>query len=369
MSDIYFFRKNTIKRISFLVLKIFILSILLFILIRCSSNLKKSAPADGDEVSVQVNPAYFIKEGLVEPITKVDYKLSDGSTVACYKIVTKTTPTEHTMGPWCPTNISDGADKGGIWMESGKVYDVDGAFVKNLATFYKDAKWKMYRADGSIMVTNTKEACEAAARPNVDPAYQNFCVQCIPSYVSGLKQIFYIPVTPVVAPNQESNIDNLPPGPPQGAGNNRPVNGERRGPPQGGRGPQAGASTIGIAFNGVNFDPPAPTSDILKHYTLAPLDDNGGHINPHAGYHYHAATGKTKKIKQADGHAAMIGYAMDGYGMFELLDEAGKEPVDLDDLRGHYDAVRGYHYHVGPAGGNKFINGFRGKTGGFSASF
>ncbi|EOR95871.1 hypothetical protein ADIARSV_0933 [Arcticibacter svalbardensis MN12-7] len=65
----------------------------------------------------------------------------------------------------------------------------------------------------------------------------------------------------------------------------------------------------------------------------------------------------------------MIGYAMDGYGMFELLDEAGKEPYKLDDLRGHYDHVRGYHYHVGTAGGNKFINGFRGKTGGFSASF
>ncbi|MBK7291398.1 MAG: hypothetical protein IPI78_14820 [Chitinophagaceae bacterium] len=36
-------------------------------------------------------------------------------------------------------------------------------------------------------------------------------------------------------------------------------------------------------------------SSILAAYTLAPLDDNGGHINTHVGYHYHAATGKTKR--------------------------------------------------------------------------
>ncbi len=170
-------------------------------LTRCSSTNNKSSAAKEDEVTVEVNPDFFIQDGLLEPITKVDYKLADGSTVTCYKIVTNSTPSEHAMGPWCPTNINDGADKGGIWMESGKVYDVDGAFVKNLATFYKDSKWKMYNADGSINVTTTKEACDAAARPDVDPAYQNFCVQCMPSYVEGLKQIFYIPVTPVVATN------------------------------------------------------------------------------------------------------------------------------------------------------------------------
>jgi hypothetical protein len=50
----------------------------------------------------------------------------------------------------------------------------------------------------------------------------------------------------------------------------------------------------------------------LAAYTLAPLNDNGGHINTHVGYHYYAATGNTKKVKQTDGHAVMIGYAMDG---------------------------------------------------------
>lgn len=34
-----------------------------------------------------------------------------------------------------------------------------------------------------------------------------------------------------------------------------------------------------------------------------------------------------------DGHAAMIGYAMDGYGLFEQLDDSGKESSDLDAIR------------------------------------
>ena len=38
-------------------------------------------------------------------------------------------------------------------------------------------------------------------------------------------------------------------------------------------------SVRGLAFNSVNFDPPAPTEAILAAYTLDPLDDNGGHID------------------------------------------------------------------------------------------
>ena len=120
---------------------------------------------------------------------------------------------------------------------------------------------------------------------------------------------------------------------------------------------------VGVAFNGINFDPPAPTQAILGAYTLAPMDDAGGHVNGATGYHYHAATGKSKKVEQVDGHAAMIGYAMDGFGMYELLDKTNKEPTDLDDCRGHYDTTRGYHYHVAKAGSNSFIGCFHGAQG------
>ncbi|MGF7217337.1 hypothetical protein GGR92_003510 [Spirosoma lacussanchae] len=310
-------------------------TIALFV-ISCQDNDPTPSDTTADAVTVAVDPTLFIAAGLAEPITKVTRTLSNGTSAECYKIVTNNTPTDHTMGPWCPTTITDDASKGGIWFEGGKLYDVDGAFIQNLATFYNDAFWKLYNADGTIKVTTTKAACEAAARPNVDPAYNNYCVECQPSYSAGIKKTYYIPVKPVKLSSPASI---------------------------GGMG-----AVVGIAFNGVNFDPPAPTSAILGAHTLAPMDDAGGHVNTAAGYHYHAATGKSKKIAQADGHAAMIGYAMDGYGMYELLDTSGKEPADLDANRGHYDATRGYHYHVAAPGANRFITGFRGAQGSFSVS-
>lgn len=316
--------------------RIILLSVLSLMLASCSKS--SNVSPETDAVVIEVNPDFFVKAGLAESITKVNKTLSNGSTVECYKIVSNNTPTDHTQGPWCPTNINDGIDKGGVWFEGGKIYDVDGPFIKNLASFYNNTTWKLYNSTtGAINVTNTKEACQAAARPDVDPLYKNYCVECLPSYFPGIKKTYYIPVKPIKASSSTSIMGMM-------------------------------GSTIGIAFNGINFDPPAPTQAILGAYTLAPMDDAGGHVNGVTGYHYHAATGKSTKIKQTDGHAAMIGYAMDGYGMFEFLDETGKESTDLDTNRGHYDEKRGYHYHVAYSGSNSFIKGFRGIVGSFSVT-
>jgi hypothetical protein len=283
---------------------------------------------------VDVNSSYFLSGGLAEPISVVSKTLSNGKTVDCYKIVTKSTPTDHNQGPWCPTNITDDASKGGIWIEKGNVYDVDGAFIKNLATFYNDNTWKMYNASsGEITRTKTQAECQAAANPNVTATYKNYCVECLPSYVSSITKTIYLPITPQRVSSPISF----------------------------GAGPgSTGPSVRGIAFNGVVFDAPAPTSIILAAYTLAPFDDAGGHINLMAGYHYHSATGKTTKIPQTDGHAAMIGYALDGFGIYEQLSESGSEYTDLDASRGHSDDVRGYHYHVDKPGANNFINSLAG---------
>ncbi|MFC6268118.1 YHYH protein [Frigoriflavimonas asaccharolytica] len=333
----------------------------------CSNNQKSKITKD--DVEISVDKSLFLQGGLASPITIVSRTLSDGSTADCYKIVVKSIPVDHQMGPWCPTNISDDASKGGIWMEGGKVYDVDGDFVKNLATFYKDSSWMMYdKTTGKITKTSSKKECEEAANPNVGPQYKNFCVECLPSYVSTLTHTYYIPVSPKKAVKAYS-FGNFG-GRPGGGGPNGPrPNGPRPNgpPPEGGR-PEDGhnsqnsmPSSRGLAFNGVVFDAPAPTDRILEAYTLAPFDDAGGHINLAAGYHYHAATGVSTKISQKDGHASMIGYAMDGYGIFENKDSNGKEYADLDASRGHYDAIRGYHYHVDKAGNNNFINGLRGE--------
>lgn len=301
-----------------------------------NANTSASVPIiDLNAVVQSVQPTYFLDEGLVEPISTVSCSLSDGSTGDCYKIVTKNIPTDVGMGPWCPSNITDDASKGGIWLESGEVHDVDGEFIQNLAEFYGDSNWNMYnKTTGEIIKTSTLEECVAAANPNVGPEYRNYCVECLPEYVTDLTDTFYIPVTPKPA----AQIVKF-----------------------GGPGPRAtGPSVRGIALNGVRFDAPAPVSNILGAYTIAPFDDAGGHINPHAGYHYHAATGMTTKIEQNDGHAPMIGYALDGYGLYANTDANGNEYSDLDAARGHYDEVRGYHYHVDKAGNNNFINGLRG---------
>jgi len=277
----------------------------------------------------KVNPTLFL-DGTSVTVSTIGCTLSNGTTTTCYKIVSTSTPSDHTMGPWCPSNISDDASQGGIWLEDGNVYDVDGAFIENLATFYNNNTWQMYNTTtGEITKTLTQEDCAAAANPNVGVEYQNYCVECLPSYVTGITQTYVFPVTPVKLTSSISF----------------------------GMGPSAtGPSVRGVAFNGVRFDAPAPVNAILSAYTLAPFDDAGGHINLAAGYHYHAATGLTTKIAQCDNHAPMIGYALDGHGIYAHENEDGSVPSDLDACFGHYDDTRGYHYHVDEAGNNNFIN-------------
>lgn len=310
------------------------LSFAAFILMSAASCKKNTQTVDASAQVVKVEAANFITAGLAEPITIVSRTLSNGSTADCFKIVTKSTPTDHAQGPWCPTHISDDKTKAGIWIEGGNVYDADGAFIKNLASFYNNTTWQMYNAGtGEITKTLTQADCAAAANPNVGAAYKNFCVECLPSYVSAITRTIYIPVTPVKLTSPISFG--------AGPGTNGPV-------------------IRGIAFNAVVFDGPAPVNAILGAYTLAPFDDAGGHINLIAGYHYHAATGMSKKIEQADGHAAMIGYALDGFGIYERISSTGAEYTDLDASRGHSDTTRGYHYHVDKAGANNFINSLAG---------
>lgn len=296
-----------------------------------------NASTDEDTSVVSVDASYFYTEDGSVTITTVPCTLSDGTETDCYEIVTTSLPGDHEMGPWCPENIGDSAEAGGIWLESGEVYDVDGAFVENLAEFYNDDNWMMYDENGDIYITDTEDDCINAANPNVGAEYENFCVECLPSYITNLNQTWTIPITPVAQ--------------------NTPVlfNTAAQGPQT-----TTAPSTRGVALNGIEFSAPAPVDNILGAYTLAPFDDAGGHINVHQGYHYHAATGFSTKIVQEDGHAALIGYALDGFGIYELEDSEGVETTDLDELRGHEDDTRGYHYHVDAAGNNNFIDGLKG---------
>jgi len=289
---------------------------------------KASINIDHSIKVIPVNKDYFISKNIIGGIKEEMVDLN-GMQTLCYVIKTNSQATEHTMGPWCPKHIDDGMEKAGIWFENGKVYDVSGHFIAKLDEFYKDNKWKLYRTDGSIKVTDTKEGCLAAAKPNVEEAYQNYCVECLPEYFKDQITTFTIPVTPKYLTNAQ----------------------------------KFGRGGIGVAFNGVKFDPPAPTHAILAAHTIAPLDDHGGHVNPHGGYHYHAVTGSTKEVEQTDNHAPMIGYAMDGFGIYALIDKNENKATNLDDCGGHSDDLRGYHYHAGAPGDNQIIKCLHGLAG------
>ncbi|MEO0987022.1 MAG: YHYH protein [Cyanobacteria bacterium J06639_14] len=288
--------------------------------------------ASSAEVAVTTNPSsLFLEDALVSSITEEFCTLSGGTETTCYRITVTSIPTDHEPGPWCPGTITDTAEAGGIWPEGGEIYDVDGPFVENLDTFYNDGEWKLYNDDGTIRVTGTAEQCAAAARPDVDEAYQNYCVQCLPSHVDEGVSVhtYVIPIIPVAQTT-----------------------------------PSAISMTgIGVALNGVTFDPPAPTNAILSAHTLAPFDDCGGHINLNEGYHYHAHTGCSTEAEQPDSHAPMIGYALDGFPIYALLDKNGEAPSGLDQCRGESDEIRGYHYHVAAPGSNSFIDCFSGEIG------
>ncbi len=307
-------------------LRIFLYLFISILILSCKSNAKVSD--NSDIKAIPVDKEAFISDNLIEEISEEMVNLQ-GVVTLCYIIKTHSEPSEHEMGPWCPDHIEDGKEKAGIWFSEGKVYDADGHFIANLAEFYDDDRWKLYREDGSIKVTKTQEECEGAAKPHVEEEYHNYCVECMPSYYEHQVTTFVIPKQPVY--QQQAK--------------------------------RLGRGGLGLAFNGVNFDPPAPTHAILAAHTLAPLDDHGGHVNPHGGYHYHAATGATKEIAQKDTHAPMIGYAIDGFGIYAHLDKEGKPTKELDECGGHEDEIRGYHYHAGSPGDNQIIKCLHGIPG------
>lgn len=287
------------------------------------------------DASVTASSLLFFDDAVIETITTQSCTLSGGTQTTCYRITLAGEPAVDEIGPFCPPTIESDASQGGIWFDgSGEVYDIDGEFISNLDQLYGDG-WLLYDpSTGEVNITDTQTACEAAARPNVDPAYQNYCVQCdLEYYGGGVSETVLLPVTPV--PLSTPSYVN---------------------------------ANMGVSLNGVILAAQAPVDAILSNYTIAAFDDCGGHINPFDGYHYHAATGCSTASEEEDGHASQIGYALDGYRIYAMLDASGYEETDLDECRGHTDDTRGYHYHVASPGENMFIGCFHGEQGEWVAS-
>ncbi|MDO6547879.1 YHYH protein [Pseudoalteromonas carrageenovora] len=281
------------------------------------------------DLIVEVDPFNFESDALISSISTQTCTLSNGDEASCYKIDIAGAPSNYEIGVFCPKNITSTADEAGIWFDGGgEVYDITGDFILNLPTLYNDSHWQLYdEGTGLVNITDTQESCDGAARPNVEEQYQNHCVECSIDYVNGgISESFLIPITPV-ASTQNNSIGN---------------------------------TNVGVALNGVVLAAPAPVDAILGAYTIAAFDDCAGHINLVAGYHYHGEAGCSQTQIQSDGHAAMMGYALDGFGIFGMLNEDNTEPTDLDECRGHSDDTRGYHYHAADVAENMFIGCFKG---------
>lgn len=289
------------------------------------STLPKIVDSKGIDLSM-------FKEGAFTQTPKiVDCETTAGTKTSCYEFITSGAPAGREPGPFCPRTTSDGPEAGGAWFskeDTGNLVDITGEFILKLSDYYGDEKWVVYDKDtNKVRYTATKAACLGAARPDVEEQYKQNCIECELSYLDDDFSLTYlIPVTPIPAATT-------------------------------GR-----VRTVGIALDGSELSGPAPVNAILGSYTIAAFDDCGGHINVHQGYHYHSTTGCTdKQEKTDDGHAAIIGYAADGYGIYAMKDAQGKEET-LDECRGTTDAIRGYHYHAASPSENMFIGCMHGET-------
>lgn len=282
-----------------------------------------SGSSDGvcENTSQGMSPEHFFAGSVAEEIVEEDCTLTNGVETTCYRVVAAGEPTNHELTTVCPRTIEDEAT--GFWNIDGQSVDVDGPFIVSLATVFDDPSWQMYDPDtGKVFVTETAEECLAAGGMPLDPGYANYCVECTLEHIGGAMTIEYlIPTRPVMA-DEPTELAQLAPG---------------------------------VSLNGVQFEFPADIDTIESGLQIAPIDVCGGHVNFNIGYHYHEELGCIGGVEQCDGHAALIGYARDGFGIYEMTDENGEEPADLDPCRGHTDDARGYHYHALGVGENAII--------------
>lgn len=129
---------------------------------------------------------------------------------------------------------------------------------------------------------------------------------------------------------------------------------------------------IGMALNGVVFFNPfeAGGMNAVEGYSEVWLDSCCGHPQQHGVYHYHKYPSCVKSPFPDDGkqHSPVIGFAFDGFPVYGPYEESGVMAKDLksssgralDVCNGHFDELRGYHYHVTPGRFPYIFGGYKG---------
>ncbi len=276
----------------------------------------------------------FFEGALTEDPVIGPCTLSDGTETTCYTLTIAGYPSNDDVGPFCPPTISSTAEEGGLWIDGETVYDLDGAFIVDLPTIYSDPNWKLYDDDGNVFIIDTAEDFAAAARPDVGPEYENYCVEGRIEWLEGgvpQTTTVQIPTNPVIAENATI--------------------------------PSQDHANLGVTLNGVLISGIANIDAILGAYTIAAFDDCAGHINPALGYHIHGAMGCSEHDHDEaleEGETAIFGYALDGFPIHSPLSEEAKASANLDACQGHTTAELGYHYHAADPADNEILTCFSG---------
>ena len=292
----------------------------LVVLAGCTSSTEETDPEPmGPEMPIHL----FAPGALAEDITTVDCTLSDGTATSCYEITVAGSPANYDVGPFCPRSTAATEAEVGIWLDGENLYDVTGQFILDLSRIYNDDHWMLHDDKGRVRVTRTKEAFEAAARPDVAEEYENYCVEGRMEWLEGGEPITTTVQIPVVPVRQDTGTRAAP--------------------------------LLGVTFNGVRIDAAAPVDAILGAYTIAAFDDCGGHVNPFEGYHMHAATGCGEVGVAPLGETVPFALALDGYTIHSPM--AG---ANLDTCNGHSTDAYGYHYHARPPELNGVLTCFAG---------
>ncbi len=103
-----------------------------------------------------------------------------------------------------------------------------------------------------------------------------------------------------------------------------------------------------VLFNALD----GPGRDAVAHEAQ---DSCQGHPQESGVYHYHSLSSCVPDQRDASGHSKLVGYAIDGFGIYGHYGENGKalSSADLDECHGHTHEiewegkrVRMYHYHA-----------------------
>lgn len=294
----------------------------------CFVLLAFAAVANAEPVDL---PSLFDKRALVKPITEIEGTLSDGSKATVYKVVVRSLPNDHPMGPWAPKTIED---VGGYWEDAinKKLYRVDIEYLNIL----NKAGWNMYDADGTVHRTKDRTEFDKVARQELagwtlEQAKRDGVTNSIIE-LQPVEQIvtIFLPKNPQALPQltmlRQASFS-----------------------------PRSG---VGIGTNGVRFFPPEPVHRITAYQNIAPLDPNGGHTGFGHEYHYHRAPA----VMNADRSGKVVGFALDGFPVRGPTEAEGKVPKNLDAINGHDHDGLGYHYHASNAW-PYFVAGFKGALG------